>query len=227
MQITGGVKIWRLRGGGLRLTNASHFFSPVRRRTIRQIFGFYLGYTFIRARAHISFLSISPYFSPTNKKHSPHFSTSKLSSSTSKRPREGACGTAFLQLTIHVPEQPLRLENVKVKQSQQQAAHIYNQPRLCSLYRHIGQFFFLPLNANKGEELFSLYFSPQVVFQEIMAGGRNPPGCFYTNWAKGLTVDFKVMNRWPGPGRYIKTQRSGFAIFNKIKKIKASRKTDS
>lgn len=53
---------------------------------------------------YISFLSISPYFSPTNKKHSPHFSTSKLGSSTSKRPRKGACGTAFLQLTIHVTE---------------------------------------------------------------------------------------------------------------------------
>lgn len=60
-----------------------------------------------RARArtrthHISFLSISLYFSPTNKKHSPHLSTSKLGSSG----RERGPAERLQQLTIRGTELP-------------------------------------------------------------------------------------------------------------------------
>lgn len=62
-------------------------------------------HTHARERVHKLLIYLTVFFfppllsslslSPTNKKHSPHFSTSKLGSSTSKRPKEGACGTAF------------------------------------------------------------------------------------------------------------------------------------
>lgn len=104
-----------------------------------------------RAHTHISFLSISLYFSPTNKKHSPHFSTSKLGSSASKRPREGACGTAFLQLTIHVTE----LSNNRLLSP----LSCYVLPLGTTIYADV-------------EKALTLRILPQIARKEVMAVGR-------------------------------------------------------
>ena len=51
--------------------------------------------------------------------------------------------------------------------------------------------------------------SPGVKENRVIAGGRSPPGYFKTNWAEGLTVDFKV-ERTAGPvleDRYKTTAR--------------------
>lgn len=137
---------------GLWLKNTSYF--SLREDTPADKHSLFIWAT--RARAHtrthnISFLSISLYFSPTNKKHSPHFSTSKLGSSASKRPREGACGTAFLQLTIHVTE----LSNNRLL-----------SPLSC---------YVLPLGTTINadvENALTLRISPQIARKEVMAGGR-------------------------------------------------------
>lgn len=56
---------------------------------------------------------------------------------------------------------------------------------------------FILYNLNKKTH----FLHTQVLFQVVDAGGIYPPGYFKTNWVEGLTVDIKVKNRRPGPGR--------------------------
>lgn len=77
-------------------------------------------------------------------------------------------------------------------------------------FEHVGYL----LNRRVNETLKRRRVSPfhQVLFQIVIAGGITPPGYFKTSWVEGLTVDFKVEYRRPGPEREIANKRVVFAI---------------
>lgn len=147
---------------------------------------------------HISFLSISLYFSPTNKEHSPHFSTSKLGSSASERPREGACGPAP---ATHHPRNRLSPLHAALLSVLSRPSTRDNNRRGCAHQKPS------PVDSPPGRCVKQRGGILRAVLERL---------------AGGLTADFKVTNRWPGPGRHIKPLRLIDAATGEIKRSRAS-----